>query len=1560
MKIMQLSLMAFGLLGVEATSIAVPLAHSAVERPAYANVSNDARGPADEVRDSALQAERRGTCSNLDLEISCNDTLDLHRSETDQVVLVLKDISQNPDGRSLELFCAPEGAIASCSVSPNALNIGGVNGSTVTEVTVTITANGVGGPGRAVVSVFDVTGQDLGDQLDAPIVVNVATRNLAVDLSFNNNDNMQAALCAASCFGVVQAYSTVPYFSLDQPRNVSLVYSSDGVEPRPFVYADVSMLWPENVQEYRMSLDVKWSGSYASQPFVNGDTVLRFSGGTSPRRLVGQIVARGGNGLTNVYPARLRVTAHLPNGVVDTIATDFDLMVLWRSEISAGWSLGGIQRLFPAAAGGVVITDGFGGATYFKACGSGCFTTPPGEFSSLKLEGDGAYTRSFPDSTKVRFNWFGGMASVTDRFGNRTDVEWDEYWGQPSHIRDPYRKDLTTFDIYDQLAYENATRAAIQLIYNDDGALSEIREPGPDGSATGGRVTMIEHTGPGSSRLAGIVSPAGDRHSFGYSSDGLMTWSAGLRNDTTHYAYDPVTRKLDSVIAPAIPLDAGGGAETSPVTPILQLRAWQSVGLPRVSTSAAPAAALPRDSMYAAITDAGGHRSTFTVDRWGQPVMMKDPLSNTTTVVRNGIFPERVFSPTGAVDTLRYEGPFLVYSRPAGGQPSFARYGAYGQVDSIWGPGQPSVRNFLGAKGRVDSVRVAGRDTIKVKFTYNSRGQVTAVTDPGGHVVQSTYDEWGDPSGKGTTGNLIEISYPGGKRSRRILDGFGRDSVIAASGRDTVRLYHDLLNRVVKQRGSSLLSDTTTFAYQGGLLVQVRDAKGQEFRTDFNRLGWPTRIYDPDSARGFIALRYDIDGLVTGQTNRRGQVLSVGYDALHRVTARRGARPAADSFAYNATGTISAGYAGNGAFVDSTFASAIGWTDSIVSHFGGQRFRRLYKANQDLMLDSVDIRSATLTLGPKKYFWNATTFQLDSLRYSSSVFTFAYNREGMLERLKYPNGTTTTLAFTSGHRLTRQYFSDSTVNDALQRLYGFDSLGRVSQVSRRTTLQSPGVWNREFKSYTYGPLGGVTREAIQTRTCGGDPDQHYGYLCDSLTAPFSERVIAYDDVGNIIQESNAGTVSYGQYTTGNRPTSAAGFNFEHDLDGNITRQYNGTVDRRFFWSPDGLLDSVKLGSYIKRFQYNAFRELVTITSSSGEANRLLWDRGHLAAVLDSAATSRVSEYLHGPGIDAPLAVRTGSTRYLAQDGMSNVIGVFSGANAVLQRLAYTPFGQGTSPTSSWGDTLRLRWKGLLYDGDSTGLYYARNRWYSPSAHRFVSEDPIGIAGGTNVYLFAGNDGINGRDPLGLFSEQECLANWPDGRSFGACQALPGVTIIGYHTPMRDWVRYASMGDVLTLASDWMAYIPEGDRRGDGDLASRAAKTRKREIAACVVSAAFFLGSAAADVTMLSSIRLGVGALAAGGRALNGAYRANTLNLAGAYGHLEAYDASRQVVSNAGRAGWKAYGAGLSSRGVEMWAERYVTEADWSSYLQLAPVIGSMILADKAIDACAPFLTQGPR
>ena len=64
---------------------------------------------------------------------------------------------------------------------------------------------------------------------------------------------------------------------------------------------------------------------------------------------------------------------------------------------------------------------------------------------------------------------------------------------------------------------------------------------------------------------------------------------------------------------------------------------------------------------------------------------------------------------------------------------------------------------------------------------------------------------------------------------------------------------------------------------------------------------------------------------------------------------------------------------------------------------------------------------------------------------------------------------------------------------------------------------------------------------------------------------------------------------------------------------------------------------------------------------------------------------------------------------------------------------------------------QANWQGTLTEGkrDQTGALYRRNRYVDPATARFTQPDPIGLAGGLNLYGYASGDPINRSDPFGL-------------------------------------------------------------------------------------------------------------------------------------------------------------------------------------------------------------------
>jgi RHS repeat-associated protein len=128
-------------------------------------------------------------------------------------------------------------------------------------------------------------------------------------------------------------------------------------------------------------------------------------------------------------------------------------------------------------------------------------------------------------------------------------------------------------------------------------------------------------------------------------------------------------------------------------------------------------------------------------------------------------------------------------------------------------------------------------------------------------------------------------------------------------------------------------------------------------------------------------------------------------------------------------------------------------------------------------------------------------------------------------------------------------------------------------------------------------------------------------------------------------------------------------------------------------------------------------------------------------------------YLNGPTLDEPLGVVKGSgTIHPFTDWRGSYdiatcpVTVCSPSTIWLPGTSAGAYGDGTPPIAgppSWYGTL------LEHGTDASGYQYRRNRYYDPSTGRFTQEDPIGLAGGMNLYGFAGGDPVNYSDPFGL-------------------------------------------------------------------------------------------------------------------------------------------------------------------------------------------------------------------
>jgi hypothetical protein len=117
------------------------------------------------------------------------------------------------------------------------------------------------------------------------------------------------------------------------------------------------------------------------------------------------------------------------------------------------------------------------------------------------------------------------------------------------------------------------------------------------------------------------------------------------------------------------------------------------------------------------------------------------------------------------------------------------------------------------------------------------------------------------------------------------------------------------------------------------------------------------------------------------------------------------------------------------------------------------------------------------------------------------------------------------------------------------------------------------------------------------------------------------------------------------------------------------------------------------------------------------------------------------------------------------------------------------------------------------------VYYYRARYYHPQFQRFISEDPIGFAGGINAYAYVGNAPLRWVDPLGLDRTQPCL---DEARLTLDIAGL--VPVIGEPFDLASGVLSLACGDTLGAVLSAGALIP-----GAGDIpgAVKVARGAKR-------------------------------------------------------------------------------------------------------------------------------------
>jgi RHS repeat-associated protein len=156
--------------------------------------------------------------------------------------------------------------------------------------------------------------------------------------------------------------------------------------------------------------------------------------------------------------------------------------------------------------------------------------------------------------------------------------------------------------------------------------------------------------------------------------------------------------------------------------------------------------------------------------------------------------------------------------------------------------------------------------------------------------------------------------------------------------------------------------------------------------------------------------------------------------------------------------------------------------------------------------------------------------------------------------------------------------------------------------------------------------------------------------------------------------------------------------------------------------------------------------------------------------------------------------------------------------AAKQWMTYKPRNPSQAGEYAW-------WGSLITGGrDASGQMYMRNRYYDPGSGRFTQEDPIGLAGGLNLYGFAGGDPVNFSDPYGL--KRSCIPACLGFAYAGEALALTGLgTSLAVLASTVDDVEGAVTGFVQLTTGVNLRNLAAGAGAIAGSLASETSDAR---------------------------------------------------------------------------------------------------------------------------------------
>ncbi|WP_374243821.1 RHS repeat-associated core domain-containing protein [Zoogloea sp.] len=761
------------------------------------------------------------------------------------------------------------------------------------------------------------------------------------------------------------------------------------------------------------------------------------------------------------------------------------------------------------------------------------------------------------------------------------------------------------------------------------------------------------------------------------------------------------------------------------------------------------------------ITDSLGHVSVVKLDENGLPINELDPLGGTTIFE----YDDRgrtcaVVDPAGRRSEYHYDdsGNLLQVLRPDGTQLA-TEFNAANKPTRIVDPNGAAWLQDWNTRGQLISqttplghvsryeydalgqlVTHLNPRGARTALNYDSHGHLTRVENALGHATHYAFD---------TLGQLIGHADPAGQRTHYQYDPKGRLTAVQLPSGARIQCAYD--------------AEDNLTAYQ--------DENGAVTRLEYFGQGELARRIQPDGHR--VDYLYDTEERLVGVRNQRGELYQLRRDALGRVVEEIDYWGQRNRYAYGPSGHLKATLDPLGQRIDYLTDPLGRIVKKVLPQPGQAEASPAWVETFDYDANGNLVATGNAHVQVERIF-DAVGQLLQETQQHATGECFAidntYDAAGNRVQRQTRFAGSGPQPASAAHRVDFAYdlldqCIETRLDGAAPIHHHRDALGRLSQEAITPTL---------VRDFRYNADGLLTRQ--HTRT--GEhtlfaTDYHYdstGNLTRREDSGFGVDTYLYDPMGRILAHTDPqGRIQrFLNDPAGDRLTTrVAASQAGNDADWQRSGEHEGT---RYRFNRAGNLTHRQDAEGLLELDWDANQRLIASHRSGTDGQRLTtryaydplgrrlwketagvrttfgWDGDALA--LD-ATRGAAREFVYRPNTFEPLALLRGANvpalHYL-NDPNGCPIRLIDSAGQIQWAAHHQAWGAIAQRSINQVDN-PIRLQGQYEDGE-TGLHYNRHRYYAPQIGAFISQDPLGLVAGANVYNFAPS-ALGWVDPLGL-------------------------------------------------------------------------------------------------------------------------------------------------------------------------------------------------------------------